>query len=313
MNAAKVSMSENLVCNLCDKPGTYDEATEIGKVPCHVRCFQNDMFTVWRCNSCGSIHSKEDPDLNTYYADYPFKNHTLDYHTRIGYRNRLRMLKKQGFRPEHRLLDFGCGKGLFLSFLCAHGYPNVFGFDSFVDQYADPSILQEHFDVIVSYDVIEHVDDPREFLEALVTALRKGGLLVLGTPNADHLKLSNKKHQPVELSQPYHRHIFSEQMLLQLGAEFGLEVVHTYRRFYFDSLYPSVNTRFMWAYVQRTGGMIDVCVESPRLKVIFRSPKLIFYALFGYFFPPRSNILFTFTKVRESLRAKQRKDYAHAG
>jgi len=289
-------MSENTKCNLCDNPGSLDEAAESNSIASHVRCFSNDRFTVWRCGNCNSLHSKEAVDLNKYYADYPFKHHRLDFHTRVGYRNRLRLLKRKGFRPDHSLLDYGCGKALFVKFLHKRGYPKVQGYDPFIEEVSDQNPLAARYDVVTSYDVIEHVEDPREFLSLMVALVKPGGMLVLGTPNADEIDLFDKNGPVVELSQPYHRHILSARSLFKLAEEFDLAVVDIYRRFYFDSLVPSVNTRFMWTYIRETGGMIDVAVEPLKLGKVLRSPKLMFFALTGYFAPPGGNILVTFRR-----------------
>src|SRR5215469_8750438 len=98
-------------CNLCDNPGTLEGATDRAKVPCNVRAFKDGLFTVWRCTGCGSLHSAEDADLNYYYSDYPphrIDATKLNFITRLGCRNRLRLLKRQGLKPVDRVLDYGC-------------------------------------------------------------------------------------------------------------------------------------------------------------------------------------------------------------
>lgn len=286
-------------CNLCDTPGTLESATEVLSVPVCVEKFAGERFTVWRCSSCGSIHSKEDVDLPHYYEHYPFKNHKLDYFTKVGYRNRIAMLKKVGVTKDSSILDYGCGSGIFVDMLLDAGFTNVSGYDPFIPRFNDRSVLDRKFDVVTSYDVIEHVDNPTDYLYDLSKPLAVGGVLVLGTPNADYIRLRNKPYCAVELSQPYHRHIFSERQLFSLGTKFGLEPLSIYRRFYFDSFFPAVNTRFLWEYINRNGGFLDVCVKPLNLGMVFRSPKLMLYALLGYFWPERGNILLTYRKAKE--------------
>ena len=287
-------MASCIVCPLCSEPGHLATATEVAQVQCHVRRLQEYSFKVWRCTGCNSLHSGDTADLAFFYSHYPLQNHRLDFHARIGYGNRLRMLRERGLQPGNRILDYGCGTGVFLEFLREKGYRNAFGYDAFVSKYSDPSILQSRYDVVVSYDVIEHVDDPAQLMRTFTGLLRKGGLLAIGTPNADQISLKRDHPAEVELSQPYHRHILSERVLVELAKDHGFDVEHIYRRFYFDSLYPAVNTRFMWAYILGTGGMIDVAVEPPQVARVLRSPRLLFYAFFGYFFPPRGNMLASF-------------------
>jgi hypothetical protein len=53
----------------------------------------------------------------------------------------------------------------------------------------------------------------------------------------------------------------------------------------------------MWGYVERCG-VLDAAFEPPRTSVILRSPSLVFFAFFGYFFPARDNMVAVFRKNR---------------
>jgi 2-polyprenyl-3-methyl-5-hydroxy-6-metoxy-1,4-benzoquinol methylase len=280
-------------CNLCANPGALAEAVEVGRIPCNVRRFQDRRFTLWRCTGCGSLHCAEDADLALYYADYPLKRQNLGFAERTGYGNRLRLLERQGFRRSDRVLDYGCGAGLFVRFLRQKGLNQVFGYDAFVPEYQDPRRLEESYDAVVSYDVIEHDDDPREFMRLTAPLVRSHGLLVVGTPNADHVSLA-RKGDP-SLHPPYHRHILSERILVALGREQGLEPEHIHRRSYFDSLFPTVNSRFMWRYLGKSG-LLDTAVEPPRTDLVLRSPDLLFLAFFGYFLPAGDSMIVSFRK-----------------
>lgn len=285
-------MANCIECNLCDYPGTMSGSVEVEQVPCNVREFRDRMFTLWRCAGCGSVHCREDADLAAYYARYPLKKQKIGFSERIGYRNRLRLLKRQGLGKSDRILDYGCGAGLFAEYLRAQGFRHVSGYDAFVPEYADPGRLDERYDAVVSYDVIEHDDDPRDFMRRVAGLVRPGGLLVIGTPNADHVAIA-RRGDP-SLHPPYHRHILSERTLLALGRERGSEPVHIYRRSFYDSFVPTVNSRFMWQYIRRSGGLLDAAVEPPKMGLVLRSPELIFFALAGYFVPLGDNILVTF-------------------
>ena len=286
-------MAKCTKCNLCETPGTLAAAIEVGQVACNVRRFREHIFTLWRCTGCGSIHCAEDADLALYYADYPLKHQRVGLGERIGYANRLRLLKRQGFRESDRILDYGCGTGLFVGVLRGKGLQQVFGYDSFVPGHDDPQRLQERYDAVVSYDVIEHDDEPREFMRRLAALVVSGGLLVIGTPNADHVSIARKGNP--SLHPPYHRHILSESTLLALGREQGLATAHIYRRSFYDSLVPTVNSRFMWRYLEKSG-LLDTAVEPPRSGLVLRSPDLLFHAFFGYFLPPRDWLMVSFRK-----------------
>ena len=287
------------VCNVCENPGTLSQAKDRQAVGSNVRKFKNDFFTVWRCSNCGSLHSAEDADLDYYYSSYPpheMDASKLNFILRLGCRHRLRILTRLGLRRSHRILDYGCGGGLFMRFLKEEGFTNVSGYDAFVPEFADTGVLAEHYDAVVSWDVIEHVLEPREFFESLACVLRPGGLLTIGTPNADGVTLAADQLLAPELHQPYHRHILSESALTGLGKSNRLEPIHTSRRFYMDTPYPFINTRFIWDYTMKTGGYIDAQGEPPRFDVILSSPPLLAKAFFGYFAPNRGSMIVSFRR-----------------
>jgi hypothetical protein len=70
-----------------------------------------------------------------------------------------------------------------------------------------------------------------------------------------------------------------------------------------DSLYPFINTRFIWAYMASLGGHLDALGgfidaegkgDPPRFDILFRSPSLLAKAFFGYFFPNHANMIISF-------------------
>ena len=282
------------ICDLCPEGISREDALEVVRVPCNVRRHHHQIFTLWRCRGCGSLHCEEEADLPAFYDQYPLQNQKLSFSEKVGYRNRLRILSRHGLRPESRILDYGCGAGLFVEYLRGRQFPQVFGYDAFVPRFQDRRVLDRPYDTVVSYDVIEHYDDPREFMATVTGMVRPGGMLTVGTPNADGVPI-HRTGDP-NLHVPYHRHILSERVLLELGREAGLEVQSVYRRSFYDSLIPTVNSRFMWTYIARAGGLLDAAVEPPRLGLILTRPELVFLAFFGYFFPLGDNMLVTFRK-----------------
>ena len=51
----------------------------------------------------------------------------------------------------------------------------------------------ESFDAVVSFDVIEHIDEDILFLSEIYRVCKKGGLLILGTPNRNRLSHKLRK------------------------------------------------------------------------------------------------------------------------
>jgi ubiquinone biosynthesis O-methyltransferase len=120
-----------------------------------------------------------------------------------------------GLTPAHAVLDVGCGGGILAESLARLG-GTVTGIDACAESievaekrrqqlatnYAVPTSLanwpqrlsyrhvslndvvwteKKQFDVVVASEVIEHVSDARNFLQALCDATKPGGLLVIST------------------------------------------------------------------------------------------------------------------------------------
>ena len=75
------------------------------------------------------------------------------------------------------------------------------------------------FDVITSFETLEHIHDRPKFLSELKRVLRGGGKLVLSTPNANYTRPVNGKP-----SNPFH--IFEyrpEELIAELRVHFNIE------------------------------------------------------------------------------------------
>ena len=103
----------------------------------------------------------------------------------------------------------------------------------------------QYFDMITLWDVIEHVDFPRETLESAIKLLKPGGMLFLDTPSREVLsyRLSEQFYRfiPGKMSlflpsfystAPYgHKQIFTRQQLSELLKSFDLEIVFSARSY----------------------------------------------------------------------------------
>lgn len=102
------------------------------------------------------------------------------------------------------VLDYGCGAGYGLNLLyrsgkpaaicgvdcaesaiayCRDAYPDIAGRFATLPPGATP-FAAASLDLVLLFQVIEHVEDDRALLEGLARALRPGGRLVITTPNA---------------------------------------------------------------------------------------------------------------------------------
>jgi SAM-dependent methyltransferase len=267
-------------CAICQKtllPAQWQ------RVRCNVRRFRQQTFSVWRCSGCRSLHCQPVENLGSYYEGYPIRQQSLDYFSRAWYRIVLQRLRDAGLRPEHRLLDFGCNRGLFLRYLLEQGQRHCVGYDPYVDEYKSADVLERKYDFVVSLDVIEHDPSPREFLSRLASLLEPAGRLCVETPNADGIDLDDSEEYLHALHVPYHVHILSRQGLINMAAELRLSPVATYRRWYMDSWQPGTARRLFESLLKYGDNDIDSGYEPPRIGLFFKHPSLFVHLLLGYF------------------------------
>jgi len=215
----------------------------------------------------------------------------MDFYARRLFSSRMRQLIRGGLLPHHRILDFGCGNGNFVRFLQEKGYPGVKGYDPFSHEFGDSSVFTQQFDVISCQDVIEHVPNPGKLLDELASLVRRpGGMLAIGTPNAEYIRLQNPLDVVGQLHQPFHRHILTSKQLIRMLGQRGFRSGRVESRSYVETLFPFVNSTFLFNYMASIDGTLDSGFDPIELGLIFRSPRLLFYGFFGYLLKPKKDM-----------------------
>ena len=149
--------------------------------------------------------------------------------------------------PNQKLLDVGSGSGVFLNNakesnfevdgvepnemaveLCKKQY-NIDAFCGYLEMNSD---LSKDYGTLTAWDVIEHLENPKEFLRICHSHLIKGGILLLETPDESCLirKIINsinrvKKIFGSDLSSniyyPSHRYYFTHKSISRLLNDVG--------------------------------------------------------------------------------------------
>jgi len=293
-------------CVACGARGEH-VVGEIAWVRSNVRAFRDRKFAIWRCERCHSLHARDEVDLDEYYADYPFFSVRPDFRLRLLYDNQLRRLQRAGLRRDHEILDHGCGVGHFLRHLSERGYRHGGGYDRYAAAFSDASVLAGTYDCVLSQDVIEHVADPRALLVSLDALCKPGGLIAIGTPNADAIDLRVPERYIHTIHLPYHRHILSRQALLMAASERDWRLERYYPTQYANTRVPFLNSRFYQFYAERLDATLDCLMEAPRPGALAaRLPEALFWALAGHLYAEETDVMFVFRKLGKGAAAAHR-------
>ncbi len=219
-------------------------------------CSRNGGSSVVRCSHCGlefvnpmptqhhldALYRKEtrgDAGGNPYYSTYLQERLDRWQAYRKKYNERLQRIERL-YHGTGRILDVGCGGGFFLKAASErgwdpHGIDIVPEFVHFAKEQLKlvnvrRATLQEadwppaFFDVIVLWDLIEHVPRPRSFLERCSELLKTGGLLVIWTPNVKNAAFLKDKWYGYQIEQ--HLFFFSRDTLERMLVPAGFRIVH---------------------------------------------------------------------------------------
>ncbi|MDP7074018.1 MAG: class I SAM-dependent methyltransferase [Myxococcota bacterium] len=139
-----------------------------------------------------------------------------------------------------RLLDVGCGAGLFLSVMRDLGWEvsgtetdaaaaalarrHVPGAVVHTGLLEDVGLPDAGYDAVTLSHVIEHVPDPESTLRSCARLLRSGGRVVLATPNACGLGVSRFGRSWRGWEVPRHIHVFDPDTLARQVEKSGLTI-----------------------------------------------------------------------------------------
>jgi SAM-dependent methyltransferase len=171
--------------------------------------------------------------------------------------------------PQGRLLDVGCGSGEWLLLMRELGWQaEGVDFDENAVKAAGQRGLEvgcgalekqnypdETFDAITLNHVIEHVPDPVGTLVECARILKKGGKLVIFTPNGASLSHKVFKRHWRGLEPPRHLHVFSFQSLPALFKRAGFLSVN---------LHPQIaRSVICQSLLLRRGGAVSMSGSAP--------------------------------------------------
>src|SRR5580692_2057507 len=181
------ALIERLQCPLC---GGRERQTHLG--------FRD--IPVVRCSRCGFLFSSRilsDAATRDYYQGNFGSQRHLDGQRVNARTNAVVLERLLDLSKVKSWLDIGCGYGFLLRWLVKHGivaegvelstqeanYARAAGLSVHNSLLSEAGLPIDHFDVVSSFEVIEHIADPRALLAEMAHYVRPGGFLVVMTDN----------------------------------------------------------------------------------------------------------------------------------
>lgn len=248
-----MAKTKEIKCNIC---GSEDykvlyEGSDSGceDVAAKYSSSSNDVSTdrIVKCNECSLVYVNPQVEPGLILAGYSGgtdEKFVSQAHGReITFKKSLKMIEK--FAKKGKVLDIGTAGGSFLhvakeagwevygiepnKWLCSWGKKN-YGIDIKSGTLFDNKYKSDFFDVITLWDVLEHVTDPRAYLDEINRILKPGGLLVVNYPDIGSLVAKTMKKKWFFML-AVHLFYFTPDTIKKILNKTGFEVFKTKMHF----------------------------------------------------------------------------------
>lgn len=142
-------------------------------------------------------------------------------------------------KKEDSVLEVGCGEGLFQNYIEYKSYTGLEFSDEAINKARVKGIdvikqnLEEHakqnlekYDVVCYFQVLEHVENPKDFIQNSIVCLKPGGKLILAVPSEDSF-IAQAVNCYLNMP-PHHASRWPDTTLRKLGELFHLTLIQLY-------------------------------------------------------------------------------------
>jgi 2-polyprenyl-3-methyl-5-hydroxy-6-metoxy-1,4-benzoquinol methylase len=247
---------DKLKCPIC-----YTEVEERNFKETYVSPYNNQEYKRYECPNC-DVHWWEPLKIIPEFYESEVFEYCVAFHEVVGTRlgeNHKAFFKHFPSNVRGKLLDVGCGDGRFLKHAKERGF-EVWGIDfdkksvenvkknlgidtvfamSLEEFYEYAKEKNLKFDVITFFEVLEHQDKPREFLEMVKGLLKEGGYIAGSVPNRERLFAELDWKDYFHWDYPPHHFLRFSKSSLEKALDFsGFKDVEVYKLIPFTELFP---------------------------------------------------------------------------
>lgn len=222
-------------------------------------------FNFFKCQNCNYVFINPlptDEEISLIYRlEYFDKGKYIDdFATKMEYKRRIGLIQNIAFETKPSILDFGCASGDFVNFtksnyditgidfsddailLAKTKYPDLKSQFLYFNELQN---LDRTFDIIVLWDVLEHVKSPLETLEYLKKFLKTGGAIIISTPNIGAIVPKIFKNKWAFMTPPEHLSFFDKKSIYNLSQILKGKII------FWDTKGKWVNIAFLFYKIKR--------------------------------------------------------------
>jgi len=205
--------------------------------------YTNKPVKMYRCNQCKVIWHEPMMDLDEYYTSDEYRlslEGTIkenDFYSLHDKESIDKLLYTGMVYRGKSVADIGCGCGAFMDLISGiskevitveptQAYRDILlrkGYKVYC--YAKDAVkdYKDKVDVVVSFDVIEHVESPLDFVKDVYDLLKEGGKAYIGTPTETPVmrKLLGECYDRKLLFSTQHLWVFGEDSLIKIAESSG--------------------------------------------------------------------------------------------
>lgn len=173
-----------------------------------------------------------------FYTAYPLKLYPYSSHSTV--------IKKLNSKKNQRILDVGCGDGLFANYISDDNYkvgvdfiPRSENIDKSFKEYYRFNLNEglpeeikqkEKFDYVLLLDIVEHLLDQDKIIDDAVSVLKPGGRIILSLPNIANiyvrlnLLIGRFPYADKGILDRTHLHFYTLKIIKELVRKHNLEI-----------------------------------------------------------------------------------------
>jgi SAM-dependent methyltransferase len=214
---------------------------------CDNKKFRSLYGELIQCESCGLVVASEIPTekeiQKLYQQEYFFGMEYSDYKAdrpalEANFKKRIKRLEKS-IHKDATVVELGSAYGYFLN-LIKENVKSHIGFEiskdgvnysvnelsvkAVNDDFMKHKIDTKSVDLVVMWDVVEHLTEPDIYIEKASKILKKGGKLVLTTGDIERLIPKIRKNKWRMIHPPTHIYYFSATTLSRLLDKYGFKI-----------------------------------------------------------------------------------------